>query len=415
MPALVQKRRERAAIAGEERRRAKGRARAVVVEARSLRDSLPAPWPWLRLVRRTLGDAERKRIDRAQHGQTAPSQEPDIVPLRQRLRHAERRLEGLRPGGVGVVALIVVALHDGELRLPAAQRLPQQPPAHSGLAEGGAAAEPKPHRECVVRRPAVPGPGIAVQQVHFQERLAGRVDRAGLRASPEHARRREPGERRRHHIGRLVGDALGVARPEAIEASHRIQRGRADLAPQPPTPGGARVAHEPGRAVEHLAERDAAERRVDEVVHRRQVGLAEILPGAAAEGGQRRRLVEAQAVGAARGEVVVPLVRMTELIDGEVVEIPDPPVLHVGPPRLRRDLRRDLAADQVRGLVDDVDHRGLKQRPAHAARRAALAGAPFDDPGRWLLARVPGATSLPRFDRSRRPRPWTPAGPPVPG
>ena len=87
---------------------------------------------------------------------------------------------------------------------------------------------------------------------------------------------------------------------------------------------------------------------------------------------------------------------MPELIDGEVVEIPNPPVLHVGPPRLRRDFRRDLAADQVRGPVDNVDHRGLEQRPAHAARRAALAGASFDDPGRWLLARVPGATSLPR-------------------
>ena len=139
--------------------------------------------------------------------------------------------------------------------------------------------------------------------------------------------------------------------------------------------------------MEHLAERDAAERGVDEVVHRRQVGLAEVLPRAAAERSQRRRLVEAQAVGAARIEVIVPLVRMTELIDLEVIEVPHPPVLHVGPPRLRRDPRRDLAADQVRDPVDDVDHRGLKQRPAHAARGAALTGAPFGQPGRLLPVR----------------------------
>ena len=54
----------------------------------------------------------------------------------------EGRLEGLRAGGVGVVALKVVALQDGELRFPAAQRLPQQPPAHSGFAE----AAPPPNR-----------------------------------------------------------------------------------------------------------------------------------------------------------------------------------------------------------------------------------------------------------------------------
>ena len=49
--------------------------------------------------------------------------------------------------------------------------------------------------------------------------------------------------------------------------------------------------------MQHLAERDAAEGDVDEVVQRGMVGFAEELPGGAAEGRDRGRLVEVQAVG----------------------------------------------------------------------------------------------------------------------
>ena len=102
--------------------------------------------------------------------------------------------------------------------------------------------------------------------------------------------------------------------------------------------------------MKHLAERDAAQRRVDEVVQGRVVRLAEILPGGAAEGRHGRRLIEAQAVGPARVEVVVALIRVADLVDGEVVQVPDPPLLHVGPPGLGRDSRRHLAANEVRQL-----------------------------------------------------------------
>jgi hypothetical protein len=61
--------------------------------------------------------------------------------------------------------------------------------------------------------------------------------------------------------------------------------------------------------MEHLAERDAAERRVDEVIQRGMVRLAVVLPGGAAEGCEGRRFVEAQTIGAAGVEVVVALVR----------------------------------------------------------------------------------------------------------
>ena len=44
MPAFVEENREQAAIAGEARARAESRAGAVVVEARPLRDPLPAFW-----------------------------------------------------------------------------------------------------------------------------------------------------------------------------------------------------------------------------------------------------------------------------------------------------------------------------------------------------------------------------------
>ena len=139
--------------------------------------------------------------------------------------------------------------------------------------------------------------------------------------------------------------------------------------------------------MKHLAERDAAQGRVDEVVQGRVVGLAEILPGAAAEGRHGRRLIEAQAVGPACREVVVALIRVADLVDGEVVQVPDPPLLHVVPPCLGRDPRRHLPANEVRHSVHHVDDGGLKQGPADTARGTALARAPLDDPGglAWCL------------------------------
>src|SRR6185295_18948183 len=130
-------------------------------------------------------------------------------------------------------------------------------------------------------------------------------------------------------------------------------------------------------AMEHLAERDAAEGRVDEVVQRGVVGLAEELPGGAAEGGDRGRLVEAEAVGSPGVEIVVALIRMADLIDREVIQIPHPPLLHVRPPRLWRDTAGDLAARQVPQPVDHVDAGGLENRHADAPRWTAFAGAPF--------------------------------------
>src|SRR6187399_2153758 len=127
--------------------------------------------------------------------------------------------------------------------------------------------------------------------------------------------------------------------------------------------------------MEDLAERDAAERRVDEVVQRRLVGLAEVLPRAAAERCDRRRLPEVQAVRARAREVVVALIRVAELIDDEVVEIPDPAMLHVVPPRGGRDARGDLSTGEIRQSVDDIDVRGLQQRVTGPAPRAAVAGA----------------------------------------
>ena len=146
----------------------------------------------------------------------------------------------------------------------------------------------------------------------------------------------------------------------------------------PVAPG---VPQQPRGTVKHLSERDAAQRRVDEVVQGRVVGFAEILPGAAAEGRHGRRLIEAQAVGPASREVVVALIRVADLVDGEVVQVPDPSLLHVVPPRLGRDPGGHLPADEVRHAVHHVDDGGLKQGPADAAPGTAFARPIFGQPG----------------------------------
>src|SRR4029453_8653234 len=89
----------------------------------------------------------------------------------------------------------------------------------------------------------------------------------------------------------------------------------------------------------------------------------------------RGGLVEAETVGARGVEIVVPLIRVADLIDGEVVEVPDPSLLHVRPPRFRRDAGRDLTAYQVRRFVGDVDHRRLEERAPDAAFRTGRARA----------------------------------------
>src|SRR5678815_5687207 len=127
--------------------------------------------------------------------------------------------------------------------------------------------------------------------------------------------------------------------------------------------------------MEHLAERDATERGVDEVVERGLIRLAEVLPRAAAERGETRRLPEVHPVGAARREVVVALIRVADLIDGEVIEVPFPTPLHVRPPGLRRDLGGVLSANQIRELVHAVDRSHPWGRRANAARWATRARA----------------------------------------
>ena len=111
---------ERAAIAGEERRCAESRAGAVVVEAGSLRDALAAFLaPGSGRAGRSVTPSGRESIAPSTVRPPHPRIQT-LVPRRQRRRRADSCLERLRAGGVGVVALIVVALHDGELRLPAA-------------------------------------------------------------------------------------------------------------------------------------------------------------------------------------------------------------------------------------------------------------------------------------------------------
>ena len=142
--------------------------------------------------------------------------------------------------------------------------------------------------------------------------------------------------------------------------------------------------------MKHLAQRDAAQRRVDQVVQRGVIGLAEVLPGAAAKRGDTGRLPEAQPVRAPGVEVVVALIRVADLVDDEIVQVPHPPLLHVGPPRLRGNPRGDLAAHEICRLVEDVDHRGGEERTAHTSPGTALAGAALAGP----CVRISAATRV---------------------
>ena len=168
--ALVEERRERAIVPREDGGHAKVRSRAVVVIARPLGNALTRV-SGLLLLLRDFGQAERERIDGAEDGQAAPAQHPEPGRGRQVLREPECALEGLGSGGVGVVLLEVVALHDAELDLVVLQRLSEQPPAHSGFAQGRSAAEAQPHREGVVGCSAVSLVRIPVDRVHLQEWL----------------------------------------------------------------------------------------------------------------------------------------------------------------------------------------------------------------------------------------------------
>jgi hypothetical protein len=129
--------------------------------------------------------------------------------------------------------------------------------------------------------------------------------------------------------------------------------------------------------VEHLTERDAAEGRVDEVVHRGVVGLAEIFPRTAAERRDPGRFPEAQAIGAPGIEVVIALIRVADLIDDEIVEVPHPALLHVGPPRGGGDLRGNLAPREVGKLIEAVDDRRLRECLADTSIGTAFARAPL--------------------------------------
>src|SRR5262245_10261729 len=126
--------------------------------------------------------------------------------------------------------------------------------------------------------------------------------------------------------------------------------------------------------MEHLAQRHAAERRVDEIVERGLIRLAEVLPGAAAKRGDSRRLPEVHAVGASAVEIVIALIRVADLVDGEVVEVPLPSSLHVLPPRLRCDFGGVLSADQVCGFVKAIDDGGPREGFADPTRWTARAG-----------------------------------------
>ena len=169
--ALVEERRERAIVPREDGGHAKVRSRSVVVIARPLGNALTRVSGLLLL--RDFGQAERERIDGAEDGQAAPAQHPKPGRGRQVLCEPECALEGLGSGGVGVVFLEVVTLHDTELDLVVLQGLSEQPPAHSGFAQARSAAEAQPHRECVVGCSAVSLVRIPVDRVHLQEWLCG--------------------------------------------------------------------------------------------------------------------------------------------------------------------------------------------------------------------------------------------------
>ena len=85
-------------------------------------------------------------------------------------------------------------------------------------------------------------------------------------------------------------------------------------------------------------------------------------------------------------EVVVALIRVADLVDAEVVQVPHPALLHVGPPRLRRHLRRDLAAHEIGEPVDDVDERGVQEGAADASPGTAVARASLRGPRRRIGA-----------------------------
>ena len=193
-------------------------------------------------------------------------------------------IEGLGSGGVGVVLLEVVTLHDAELDLVVLQGLSEQPPAHSGFAQARSAAEAQPHRECVVGCSAVSPVRIPVDRVHLQEWLGG--GREGVVLVPRHNAPTAPDAVR---FEGTMSAGLSVTR----EASPRMNRftpvmGSSTVAPisfhKRPRPVARVSRTSQALLVKHLAERDAAQCRVDEVVQRRVVRLAVILPGGAAEG-----------------------------------------------------------------------------------------------------------------------------------
>ena len=62
------------------------------------------------------------------------------------------------------------------------------------------------------------------------------------------------------------------------------------------------------------------------------------------------------------GEIVAALVGVADLIDGEIIQVPHDSLLHVRPPRFRRDSGGDLAARQVSQLVDYIDTGRLEER-----------------------------------------------------
>ena len=177
---------------------------------------------------------------------------------------------------------------------------------------------------------------------------------------------------------------------KAIDAGDGIERGRADLTEQAAASRRPRIAHEPGSAMEHLAEGDAAKCRIDEVVQRRVIGLAEIFPRAAAERRDPSRFPETQAVGAAGVVVVVALVGVADLVDEEIVQVPDPALLHVGPPGGRSDPCRDLPPGEVCQFVEDVDVGRLEEGLSDTPGRTPLTRAPLGDPGGLLDLRDEG-------------------------
>ena len=267
--------------------------------------------------------------------------------------------------------MYLISLCEGEERW--AHRRAVQPPAHPCLAERAATTEAQAQGEGVVGGVAASGRDVPVQQIRLEKPIGVRLNRFGVRAPPQGTEGCDCAKRRRDHVAGLLDDPRCVTRHEPHDPRHRVESHGTDLAPEAPSPGSLSIADEPGRAVEHLTESDSSHGRVDEVVERGLIGLPEVLPGATAERGERRRFPEVQSVGAPRREVVVALVRVADLIDGEIIEVPFPTPLHVDPPGLRCDLRGVLSANQIGELVGDVDVRGPQERVAESSGRAAWA------------------------------------------